>query len=279
MPSQPLVFVIIVNWNGKAVTIDCLDSLSHLTYRNTTVVVVDNGSTDGSVNAIRERFPRVVILEMKQNLRFAGGTNAGVRYGLEHGGEMFLLLNNDTTVDPEFLSPLVSRLGSQTRTGLVAPKIYYHDEPNRLWFAGGEISMWTGTMRHSGIRELDNGQHDASRDIEFASGCCMLVKREVIEQVGLLDESYSIYTEDADLCMRVRQNGYTIAYEPRSKIWHKLSSSSGHLSWFKMKHKFFSNLRFFARYASWYHWLVFPWANLLVNCYSGLKYLLVSRRS
>ncbi|HCV44267.1 MAG TPA: glycosyltransferase family 2 protein [Bacteroidetes bacterium] len=276
--SQPLVYIIIVNWNGKDITLDCLGSLSRLSYRNTKVVVVDNASSDGSVEEIGKRFPTVVLLEMRENLRFAGGTNAGIRYGLDHGAEMFLLLNNDTTVDPEFLSAMVERLGSSSDVGMVAPKIYYHGDPNRIWFAGGSISMWTGTMKHNGIREDDTGQFDTAREIEYTTGCCILVKREVVEKVGVLDESFSMYTEDADWSMRVRRAGYAILFEPKAKIWHKLSvSSGGHLSWYKMKNKFISNLRFFSRYAAWYHWLVFPWANILVNGYAAAKYLLSAR--
>lgn len=275
---QPLVFIIIVNWNGGNITVDCLDSLSKLSYRNVQTLVVDNASSDGSVDAIRNRFPDVMVLEMKENLRFAGGTNAGITYGLEHGGEMFLLLNNDTTVDQGFLSAMVDRITSSGEIGMVAPKIYYHGDPNRIWFAGGSISMWTGTMKHTGIRETDNGQYDILKEIEYTTGCCVLVKREVVERVGLLDESYSMYTEDADWSMRVRRAGYTIVYEPNAKIWHKLSvSSGGHLSWFKMKNKFIGNIRFFARHAAWYHWLVFPWANILVNGFAATKYILTTR--
>jgi GT2 family glycosyltransferase len=276
--SQPLVYIIIVNWNGREVTLDCLDSLSRLSYKHTKVVVVDNASSDGSVIAIGTRFPDVAILEMKENLRFAGGTNAGMRYGLEHGAEMFLLLNNDTTVDPEFLTGMVERITSSSDIGMVAPKIYYHGDPTRIWFAGGSISMWTGTMKHQGIREVDHGQFDTATEIEYSTGCCILVKREIVEKVGMLDESFTMYTEDADWSMRVRRAGYTILFEPKARIWHKLSvSSGGHLSWYKTRNKFISNLRFFGRYAAWYHWLVFPWANILVNGYAAAKYVLTAR--
>jgi GT2 family glycosyltransferase len=278
VPSQPFVFVIIVNWNGRDITLDCLDSLRGISYRNVRTVVVDNGSRDGSVQAIRSRFPDVVVLEMNENLRFAGGNNAGIRHALAGGAELLLLLNNDTTVDAEFLSVMVSRLTSSESVGAVAPKIYYHSEPTRIWFAGGLISMWTGTMKHVGIREIDTGQHDRSREIEYTTGCCILTKREVVEKVGVLDESFAMYTEDADWSMRVRRAGYTIIYEPKAKVWHKLSvSSGGHLSWYKMRHKFVSNLRFFSRYAAWYQWLVFPWANVLVNGYAAIKYILTAK--
>ncbi len=280
MSSQPLVFIIIINWNGRDITLDCLNSLSRITYKNVKTIVVDNASADGSSWALREKFPNVVVLEMKQNLRFAGGTNFGIRYGLEHGAEMFLLLNNDTTVHEEFLSAMVARITSRQDIGMVAPKIYYDAEPNRIWFAGGTISLWTGTMKHIGLREIDNGQYDASRDIEYSTGCCFLTWRDVVENIGLLDESYTMYSEDADWSMRVRRAGYSIVYEPKAKVWHKLSvSSGGHVSWFKMRHKFVSNLRFFARYAAWYHWLVFPWANVLVNGYAAVKYKLTVSKS
>jgi GT2 family glycosyltransferase len=157
---------------------------------------------------------------------------------------------------------------------MVAPKIFYADPPDRLWFAGGEISFWTGTMRHTGIRETDHGQYDTPREIGYATGCCILTSREVIERAGVLDESFFMYTEDADWSMRVRAAGYRILYEPRARVWHKLSvSAGGHLSLFKLRNKALSNLRFFARYARWYHWLTFPWLNVLVNGWAGVRYL------
>ena len=271
--SEPLVFIILVNWNGKNVTLDCLDSLKRLSYRNFRLVVVDNASSDGSVEAIRETHPEIVLVEQKQNLRFAGGNNVGMKYALEHGAELICLLNNDTTVDGNFLSHLVNHMQTNDKIGIIAPKICYHDEPNRIWFAGGEISMWTGTMKHTGIREIDSGQYDVSKEIDYSTGCCILTRREVVEKVGMLDESFFMYTEDADWSMRVRRAGYAILYEPQAKVWHKLSvASGGHLSFFKMKNKFISNLRFFFRYASLPQKFVFPWMNVVVNGIAAAKF-------
>lgn len=276
---EPLVFIILVNWNGKKVTLECLDSLATVSYKNSKIVVVDNASSDGSVPAIREQHPKTIVLEQATNLRFAGGNNAGILYALEHGAELVCLLNNDTTVDREFLTHLVSRIQSDKKIGMAAPKIYYHDEPNRIWFAGGSISMWTGTMMHIGIREEDHGQHDASKEIDYATGCCILARQEVIEKVGMLDESFFMYGEDADWSMRVRRAGYCIVYEPRAKVWHKLSvASGGHLSFFKMKNKFISNMRFFHRYATFLQKLVFPWMNIIANSWAAMKYLFTARR-
>jgi GT2 family glycosyltransferase len=279
MSSEPPVVIILVNWNGRDVTLDCLASLRDIAYPNHSTLVVDNASTDGSVKSFQSAFPEVEVLALKENRRFAGGMNAGILHALAGGAELLLLMNNDTTVDRDFLGPLVDRLRSDPSTGMVVPKIYYHDPPDRIWFAGGVISFWTGTMRHIGIREADAGQYDAPGPTEYATGCCILTSRELVERIGTLDESYYMYSEDADWSMRARLAGYRIVYEPRSKIWHKLSvSAGGHLSWYKMKNKFMGNFRFFARYAAWYQWLVFPWLSIVVNGVSALRYLITTRR-
>jgi GT2 family glycosyltransferase len=276
---MPLVFIILVNWNGRQVTLECLASLTEIAYKKCKVIVVDNASDDGSVDAIQARFPSTIILAQKENLRFGGGNNIGIRYALEQGAELICLLNNDTTVDKDFLTHLVHCIQSDKKCGMVAPKVYYHDEPNRIWFAGSEISMWTGTMRHVGIREVDHGQRDASREIDYATGCCLLARKEVIEKVGMLDETFFMYTEDADWSMRARRVGYSIMFEPKSRVWHKLSvASGGHLSFFKMKNKFISNFRFFFRYASLPQKLVFPWMSVLVNGWAAIKYFFAAGR-
>jgi GT2 family glycosyltransferase len=276
--SAPRVTIILVNWNGRDVTLDCLASLRELTYPNRSIVVVDNTSTDGSVDAIRSTYPEVEILVLKENRRFAGGNNEGMRHALAGGTDLILLLNNDTIVDRDFLGPMIERLQADSSTGMVVPKIYYSSPPDRIWYAGGVVSFWTGTMRHLGIREVDTGQYDAARSTEYATGCCILTSRQVVERVGMLDERYFMYAEDADWSMRIRRAGYTIQYEPRAKIWHRLSASAGgHLSWYKMENKFLSNFRFFARYAAWYQWLVFPWLSIIVNGVSAIRYLISTR--
>jgi len=279
MSSEPLVVIILVNWNGKDVTLDCLASLHDITYRNRSILVVDNASTDGSADAFRSAFPGVEVLALHENRRFAGGMNAGIRHALAGGAELLALMNNDTVVDRNFLGPLVDRLRSDPSTGMVVPKIYYHDPPDRIWFAGSVISMWTGTMRHVGIREVDTGQYDTAGPADYATGCCILTSRELVERIGTLDETYYMYSEDADWSMRARQAGYRIMYEPRARIWHRLSvSAGGHLSWYKMKNKLLGNFRFFARYGAWYHWPVFPWLSLIVHGVSALRYLTTTRR-
>ena len=277
MPA-PLTYVIVVNWNGRDDTLECLASLGRVEYPLMRVLVVDNGSTDGSQDAIRREYPGVMLLETGSNLRFAGGNNAGIRYALANGAEQVALLNNDTTVDPGFLGSMTARMQSTPGAGVVAPKILYSAEPDRLWYAGGEISFWTGTMRHRGIRERDDGRYDEPCETGYATGCCFLTSRNTLERVGLLDESYFMYAEDADWCMRARRAGLRVLYDPQARVWHKVSvSAGGHLSSFKLRNKFVSNFRFFSRYASWYHWLVFPWMNFVVHGYAAARYILARR--
>jgi GT2 family glycosyltransferase len=277
-PAEPPVWIIILNWNGRDMTLQCLDSLRAVTYPGRHILVVDNGSTDGSVGAFRDRHPDITVLPLPENRRFAGGNNAGMRHALAHGADLLLLLNNDTTVDPGFLLPMVKRIASDSSAGIIAPKILYHAEPDLLWYAGGAISFWTGTMKHTGIREHDRGQHDIPGKTGYATGCCLLVRKELVERIGMLDESYTMYTEDADWCMRARQAGYSILYEPRARIWHKVSvSAGGHLSWYKLRNKALGNLRFYARYARWYHWLTLPWMTVLSNGLAALRYVLHRR--
>lgn len=274
MTSNALAYIILVNWNGKTVTLDCLASLANVTYSPFKTLVVDNASTDGSVDGIRSAFPETEVLCLAENRRFAGGNNAGIRHALAHGAEFIVLLNNDTTVDAGFLDRMTETFRLNKDAGLVAPKIYYQDQPDVLWYAGGDISFWTGTMRHVGIREHDRGQYDAPRETGYATGCCMLTNRGVIGRIGLLDESYFMYSEDADWSLRARREGYRVLYEPRAKVWHKISvSAGGHLSRFKLTHKFLSSFRFFARYASWYHWLTFPWLSVMVNLLAAARYI------
>jgi GT2 family glycosyltransferase len=274
MPADPLVNILLVNWNGRDVTLDCLASLRSLTYSRYRIVCVDNHSSDGSVQAIRERFPEVDLLEQQENTRFAGGNNIAIRHALGTGADLLCLLNNDTVVDPEFLTWLVRAWQSSPSAGMISPKILYHDAPDRIWYAGGIVAMWSGTLRHRGIRELDRPGEGTTEETGYATGCCLLTGRDVVEKVGGLDESFYIYAEDADWSLRARRAGYRILYEPRARVWHKVSvTSGGHLSSFKLRHKFASNLRLFARHASWYHWLTFPWMNLPVNGLAALRYL------
>jgi GT2 family glycosyltransferase len=257
--DQPLVYVIVLTWNGKEDTLECLRSLQEVEFRNFKILVVDNASADGTSDAITALFPDVHVIVNKENLRFAGGNNVGIRYALEQGADYVLLLNNDTVVDKHFLTFLTDIAKTSPDIGMVGPKIYYNADRQRLWYAGGTIVWWKGIISHIGIREIDHGQYDEQQETDYITGCCVLVRRSVIEKIGMLDERYFIYGEDADWCVRATRKGFKLLYVPASRIWHKVSvSAGGHLSWFKNWNKFKSTIRLFARYAVWYQWITIP---------------------
>lgn len=258
MPS-PSVYIIVLNWNGKEDTLACLQSLERVGYSTYSVVLVDNASSDGTVESVGDLFPSVTTIRNSENLRFAGGNNVGIEYAMRMNADYILLLNNDTVVDQNFLDELVNAAESDSQIGIAGAKIFYYDEPDRIWYAGGRIEYWKGWISHIGIRERDAGQHDTPRDVGYITGCCMLVKRTVIEKIGKLDESFFIYGEDADWSIRAARAGFRLRYVPSSKVWHKVSSSSGgNLSWFKNWNKLRGQLRLMVRYAKWYHWCAIP---------------------
>ncbi|MBT0653155.1 glycosyltransferase family 2 protein [Geobacter luticola] len=222
----PRVVIIILNWNGKDDTSECLESLNALTYSNYEIIVVDNGSTDGSQRYIKEKYPQVLLMETGQNLGFTGGNNRGITAALQKNADYVLLLNNDTVVDGQFLDELVFAGESRKDVGILNPKIYYYDEPRLLWYAGGNISLLQGLSRHFGFQEIDHGQYDTTREVNFITGCAFLIKREVIEKIGPLDDNFFCYSEDADWSLRAIKAGYKGLYVPSSRIWHKIGISA-----------------------------------------------------
>jgi GT2 family glycosyltransferase len=158
-------------------------------------------------------------------LGFSGGNNFGIEILLKQNADFILLLNNDTTVEPNFLEILVNKFESDNRTGIAAPQINYYDEPDKIWSAGGKISK----IRGSGFAYSDKSERVFDKSdisVGFVSGCCMLIKRDVFINTGLFDENYYLYNEDTDFCLRTLKAGYKIYVTPKSKIYHKVNSST-----------------------------------------------------
>jgi len=225
--QYPFVSMIILTWNQRDVTLECLDSLSALDYPHDRlqIIVVYNGSTDGTTEAIRRRFPVVSVIENSDNLGFAEGNNVGVRCALDLGVNYIMLLNNDTVVDRDMLKHLMAVAEADPSIGIVTPKIYYYDEPTRIWCAGAAIDWRRLVTRRLRAEEIDDGTPEPVRKVDFASGCAICVRRTVIEQAGLLDPRFFIYYEETDWCVRVSQLGYRCVYVPQGMIWHKISSA------------------------------------------------------
>lgn len=224
--KQPLVCIITLNWNGFKDTSELLESLSKITYTNYKITVVDNNSSPGEVEKIESAYgDKLHVIRCKENLGFSGGNNVGIKYSLEEKVDYILLLNNDTTVQPDFLEILVDKFETENQAGIVAPRINYYDDPKKIWTEGGIISR----LRGSGFAYSDKLEAEVDttdKSVNFVSGCCMLVKPEVFIKVSLFDENYFLYTEDTDLCLRTIKAGYKIFVVPKSKIFHKVNRST-----------------------------------------------------
>ncbi|MBC8278926.1 MAG: glycosyltransferase family 2 protein [FCB group bacterium] len=222
----PKVKIVILNYNGRDDTLECLESLEKVSYENFHTTIIDNGSTDNLGPAIREKFPQVQYLYSPANLRFAGGNNLALRNALEEGYDYVLLLNNDTVVEPDFLTKMVETGDSSAEIGLVGAKMFYYDPPDVIWFAGGVMDVRFAYMRHLGIGQKDDGSFDTPQEMTFLNGACLLIKSAVLRQVGLLDEDYFLYGEDQDYCIRAQRTGYKLFYQPAARIRHKVSRST-----------------------------------------------------
>lgn len=234
------VAAVIVNWNGKDDTIVALTSLQKVRKEGVklTVIVVDNGSTNDSVAAIKKAHPWATLIETGKNLGFTGGNNAGIKKAMDAGAELIWLLNNDTIVDPGVLS-FVSAFDDPT-VGVVGSKIYfapgheYHKDRYKpgergkvFWYAGGLIDWPNMYASHRGVDEVDHGQYDTVEDTPFVTGCSLVAKRAVIEKIGVLDDKYFLYSEDLDFCLRAKRAGWRLVYYPKSVVWHVNAGSTG----------------------------------------------------
>lgn len=226
--TAPRVIIVVLNWNGREDTLACLRSLEPVRCEEVAVLVVDNGSTDGSEAAIRAAHPELDFLQTGSNLGFAGGNNAGIARALEHGAEAVLLLNNDTEVEPDFVRPMLDALDSDARVGIVGASIAYHHDPRRLWaFGGGRFDVSNGWVRHV-QRPVALERLTTRGNVHFyVTGCTMLLRRAMIEEVGMLDESYFHFCEDVDLCLRAERAGWKVTLAPRARLRHKVSATTG----------------------------------------------------
>ena len=256
MPVEASVTVIVLNWNGKVLLEDCLSTLEKVEYNNYNVLVVDNGSTDDSVQYIESNFSAVDVLELDNNLGYAGGNNAGFKHVLlKYDPEIVVFLNNDTIVDAHFISALVKKLDDPD-AGIAAPKIYYANKPERIWFNGADINLATGKIKHRNIREMDSARLVTMEMSDYATGCCLAIKSKIFSNINGFDEAFSMYAEDVDLSLRVKENGKEIFMAPGAKVWHKVSSSiGGEFSLKKLRRKIGGLLRIYVKHANLFEWL------------------------
>jgi GT2 family glycosyltransferase len=226
--QQPQVVTVVLSWNGRDDTLACLESLSRSSWSNGSAIVVDNGSTDGTVDAVRKQFPDVDVIPTGTNLGFAEGNNVGMRAALATGADYILLLNNDTVAHEHLITELVNEAERRPDAGALCPIIYYLDRPDRIWYAGARFDARRGhNGRHTGYGERDVGQYHSVREVGRGTGAAMLMRREAVESVGLLDGDLFLQVEDVEWSLRVRRAGWRIFFVPQARVWHRVSVSSG----------------------------------------------------
>ncbi len=222
--KDPTIAVILLNWNGKRDTLECLDSLQKVGYSHFQVIIVDNGSKDNSVAIFREKYPRIPILETGQNLGFAGGNNAGIEWALRHGADWILLLNNDTVVAPDFLDAFLAAAKEKPKAGILGAKILRYDNPQMIDHLGGAWNFERGEFSsfHSG--EADH-PYFQMQSVDYVCGAGFLMRRAVVEAIGYLEPQFFLFWEESDFCFRAKKAGFEVWTAPSAKIWHKVSSS------------------------------------------------------
>lgn len=221
------MMLVVLNWNNGADTLHCLRSLEHAGVLHA-VVVVDNGSTDSSVVEIEAHYPCVPIIATGANLGYAGGNNVGIRYALDRGVDFIGVLNNDVVVEPDFVEPLIGIFQQQPEIGIVTPLVAERVDDGQVWAMGSAVNWRTAavTRQHAG-EPINAWRGRLPFPVEIASGAAMLVRREVFNRVGLLDESFFLYYEETDWCLRAGRAGCRILAVPSSIVWHKVSAALG----------------------------------------------------
>lgn len=222
---MPNVGIVISNYNGWQDTVQCLESLQKQTYRDFEIILLDDASTNDSVQQLQKHLTEnTVFLPQEANSGFAAVNNVGMRRALADGCDWVLLLNNDTVVAPDFLEMLLR----ETPAGAVScPKMLFLDPPDEIWFAGGELDRATGKVKHLGGHEKDGPAFAEKKQVSFITFCCVLLPRQVVEEVGFLDETLFMYCEDVDYCIRLADAGVPLWFLPDAKIWHKAGGSAG----------------------------------------------------
>ncbi len=218
--NEPFVMVVILHFGRVQDTLECLESLSRNDYKNFKTIVLNSTMSRDATEIIRTKFPEVELIELSENLGYAGNNNIGIGVAVKRGADWVFVLNYDTILDPACLTNLVKSGKGHPEIGIVGPLVYHHDEPNVIQSAGGMLGKYWQSS-HLGKDQLDQGQFTSLQHVDWISGCAILVRRTLIEQVGMLDQNYFLYWEETEWCIRAAKAGWQIVHQPAAKLWHK----------------------------------------------------------
>jgi GT2 family glycosyltransferase len=264
---QRLVYPIIVNWNLAQETIDCIHSLLAAGAQPGRIILVDNGSTDGSAERLHAAFgDAITLIASPTNLGFAGGNNLGLRHALDCGAEWLLPINNDTCVAQTFFAELAIAVQQHPHTGIIAPMILYHAEPERIWSLGDHLLPGTLITYSRWRDKVAPASLAPWIDVDFLNACCLLLHRSVLETIGLFDPSFFMYGEDVDFCWRARRAGFRLGCATRARMWHKVSRSTGVHHPQARYWRICNQIRVYRRYAA-------PWQLPIMFAFSLLRSL------
>ena len=263
--------IVIVNWNSRDDTIACLSSLFRASAKPEQIILVDNGSEDGSLQAIEELYGNSIkVIANPTNLNFAPASNQGFRYALEASADWILWLNNDTEVADNFFAELQKALIENPSATILSPLIFYHSERERIWYLGDYLVGNTLITHNHYQGKQYNSDLAKLVPVDFVSGCAMLIKREVFEKVGLLDSDLQMYGEEVDFIWRARLAGYRPVCMTRVHMWHKVSASANRdrprTRYFRVRNQ----IRFYRKYSKGFQQLVM----FVFSIYRAFRYLL-----
>lgn len=245
------VAIIIVNWNGLKDTMKCLDSLLTLTYPYVEIIVVDNGSRTNEAEMLKEYYGnKIHTIRNSENNGYSAGINSGIKYLFTElrGSDYLLIANNDITFKSNFLDGIIRYMESNSEAGVVAGKILILGTKNVIYSVGQKWSLKTGVVRNIGFGKVDRGEHSKICEIDFVSGAAFVIRRSVLEKVGLFDEGYFLYFEEPDYCLRAKRAGYRSFLIPCSVAFHKSASSTKKIGVFAYYHYEKSHLRFIVKH-------------------------------
>jgi len=277
--GTPLVVAVIANWNLRKDLLECLESLYKTDYPNMHVIVVDNNSTDDSIVCVQKQFPQTQLIKRNENGGYAAALNDGIRAGSVLNPDFFLVLNNDTLVPSETLGKLVDTMLSDTQIAISAPKVIYHDHPERIFSLGDRIYSWFPLPVRIGRKAYDRPAYSKIMEFDYLFGCALLIRTQSLKQVGLFDTSFFMYYEDADLCRRMRDKGWKNVRVGSTIIRHKASLSSrlvpDEMVYLRARNRFW----FYRRYHHGPHPALTYFALLLGSIRTVFIYLITGKKS